>query len=53
VPYFPRFRALALLGRLTLVRVDGLVMQASENLHTFGRQHPPHRRVAVLRLYVG
>jgi len=26
---------LALLGRLTSVRVDGFVLQASENLHIF------------------
>src|SRR5215813_7313929 len=30
VPYLPRFRALALLGRLLLLRVDSVVMQASE-----------------------
>ena len=34
VPCTPRFRALALFGRLPSVCADGSVMQASENLHT-------------------
>jgi hypothetical protein len=33
VPCTPRFRAPALFRRLLLARVDGFVMQASENLH--------------------
>jgi hypothetical protein len=33
VPYFPRFRALALFGRRPPQRVDSIVMPASENLH--------------------
>ena len=33
VPCTPRFRAPALFGRLLLARVEGFVMQASENLH--------------------
>jgi len=36
VPCTPRFRAPALFGRLLLARVDGFVMQASENLHASG-----------------
>jgi hypothetical protein len=33
VPHFPRFRALALVGRRPLQRVDSIVMPASENLN--------------------
>src|SRR5262249_10270504 len=42
----PRFRALALLGRLTSVRVDRFVMQASENLHSLRPEHTQHPRAA-------
>ena len=40
--HVPRFRALALFGRRPPVRVDGLVIPASENLHISG--HPKLRR---------
>jgi hypothetical protein len=36
----PRFRALALFRRRPSERVDGLVMPASENLHTSGPEQP-------------
>ena len=36
-PCTPPFRAPALFGRLLLARVEGVVMQTSENLHRSGR----------------
>src|SRR5262245_33720577 len=40
----PRFRALALSRRLLLPRADGIVMQASGNLHTNGHETSLNRR---------
>ena len=40
--HLPRFRALALFRRLPSARVDGVVMQASENLH-----NPGHRGALI------
>src|SRR6266849_7750998 len=39
VPHFPRFRALALVGRRSPQCVDSLVMPASENLHRMRLMH--------------
>ena len=38
LPHVPRFRALALFGRLPWARADGIVIQASENLHKYCRE---------------
>src|SRR5262245_23771318 len=52
VPNLPRFRALALLGRLLLLCVDSVVMQASEKPRQL-QTHAPHQIASLFDHRVG